>query len=197
MSLSTQDLLSIQQMPEPHEMSLQTLSVFYEEHLCHRQFIYELKHKQQELRLRFKPGDLCHLLGIQHIIKGMEYSGERGFKAMKEGRLTFELLNQANVGGYDDMLYRMLYFPFVYQLIQNPKIVIENQHNSTSIVKAQFIFYDSYGAKYIELKLRQENKDTPNFFVPVTFSAVRKVKPRTHVAIKGINISDYNDGYKS
>lgn len=197
MSLSTQDLLNIQKVPEPHEMSLQTLSIFYEEHLCHRQFIYELKHKQQELRLRFKPGDLCHLLGIHHIIKGSEYSGERGFKAMQEGRLTFEFLKQANIGAYEDKLYRMLYFPFVYQLIQNPRIVIENQQHSTSIINAQFIFYDGYGERYIELKLRRESKNTPNFFVPVSFGDVRKVKARAHVAIKEIYVSEYNDGYKS
>ncbi|OMD08206.1 PBECR4 domain-containing protein [Paenibacillus odorifer] len=196
MLLSVQDLLSIQAMPTEDELTLQTMAIFYEEWLCDRQFLYSVSHKCQEIRLRFKPGDLCHLLGIQHILKGMENSGERGFRAMKEGRLTLQSLKKANVGGYADMLYRMLYFPFVYQLIQDPKIVIENQHNSTSIVKAQFIFYDHYGEHYIELKLRQENKDTPNFFVPVTFSAVRKIKPRNHVTIKGTDILDYNAGYK-
>lgn len=183
-------------MPSENEVTLQTIAMFYEEHLCHRQFFYSISHKNQEIRLRFKPGDLCHLLGIQHIKKGKEYSGERGFQAMKNEIVTFESLKQANVGGYDDMLYRMLYFPFVHQLIQNPKIVIENQQQSSNFVKAQFTFYDGYGEQYIELKLRRESEDAPTFFVPVTFSAVRKVKPRTHVTLRSTETLDYNDGYK-
>jgi hypothetical protein len=99
-----------------------------------------------------------------------------------------------NLGGYEDMLYRIIYFPFVYQLIQNPNIVINDQHD-TSVVKAQFIIYDQYGARFVELKLRQETDSNPNFFVPVSFSALRKVRGRTHVKIMSKNILEYNDGY--
>lgn len=194
--LSIQDLLSIETMPSEDEISLQTIAMFYEEHLCARQYCYAIRHKWQEIRLRFKPGDLCHLLGIQHILTGYEYRGERGFMAMKEGQLTFESLKRANIGGYEDMLYRILYFPFLFQLIHKPKIAVEVQQHSTSIVKAQFVFYDQYGAQYIELKLRQENEANPNFFVPVSFSVKRKIKDRNHVIVNGLDILGYSDGYK-
>lgn len=196
MSLSPQDLLSIQTMPNPDELSLQTIAVFYEEHICNRQYYYELKNKQQELRLRFKQGDLCHLLGLQHIIIGSENVGELGFKKLKTGANTFVSLKQANLGGYEDMLYRMLYFPFVYQLIHNPKVVINDPHDQ-SLVKAQFSFYNNYTEHFVELKLRRENKDNPDFFVPVSFSEARKVKGRKHIDIKCVKVLDYTMDIKS
>jgi hypothetical protein len=162
-SLSSQDLLSIQTMPSPTEVTLQTIASFYEEHLCNRQFLYELKHKQQEVRLRFKQGDLCHLLGIQHILNGSENRGERGFQKLKTGANTLRTLEQANIGNYQDMEYRILYFPFVYQLIHNPKVVINDPHDR-SLVRAQFSFYNNVSEHYVELKLRTENSSNPNFF---------------------------------
>jgi hypothetical protein len=195
MPLSIQDLLNIQAMPDETELSLLTMASFYEQHLCNRQFLYTVGHAKGEIRLRFKTGDLCHLLGVQHVVKGQQYRGEQGFRAMAAGGLTFDTLKRANTGGYEDMLYRMLYFPFVYQLIQNPKIIIDDRQFSTSIVQAQFVFYDRYGARSILLKLRQEEEGS-NFFVPVTFDAVRKVKPEKHVVVKNLDVLGYNDGYE-
>jgi hypothetical protein len=120
--------------------------------------LYELKHKQQEVRLRFKQGDLCHLLGIHHILSGSENFGERGFKKLKFGTNTFSTLMHANKGNYEDMEYRKLYFPFVYQLIHNPKVVINDPHDS-SLVRAQFSFYNNVSEHYVELKLRVEKSN--------------------------------------
>jgi hypothetical protein len=40
--------------------------------------------------LRFKEGDLCHLLGIHYILEGKENVGELGFIKLKKGENTFD-----------------------------------------------------------------------------------------------------------
>ncbi|MGZ7444785.1 PBECR4 domain-containing protein [Paenibacillus sp. TH7-28] len=196
MPLSIQDLLTIQELPSTDELSLQTIAMFYEEHLCNRQFYYELKHKQQNLRLRFKQGDLCHLLGIQYVLKGRQFAGELGFQKLKKDILTFDSLIQANIGGFKTAQYRMLYFPFIYQLIHDP-IVVMNHPNEPNRVQAMFTFYNKYTGRFVELKLRRESKNNPEFFVPVSFVELRKIEPRTRVEVTDKKILGYNDGYLS
>lgn len=68
MTLSIQDLLSLQNMPTEEEITLQLLASFYEEHVCHYVYHYRVRHKEQNIRLHFKTSDLPHLLGIQKVI---------------------------------------------------------------------------------------------------------------------------------
>lgn len=195
MQLSIQDLLTIEKMPEVNDLTLQTMAAFYEEHLCNRQFFYELKHKQQKLRLRFKQGDLCHLLGIQYVLKGKQYAGESGFQKLKRGIITFDSLMEANIGGFKYAQYRMLYFPFIYQLIHAPIMVVNHPHEPNR-VQAMFTFYNKFTKHFVELKLRQEDQvNNPDFFVPVSFIDQRKIQPRTHVEIINKQILGYDEGY--
>lgn len=194
MPLSVQDLLTIREMPSTDEISLQTIAMFYEEHLCNRQFFYELKHRQKTLRLRFKQGDLCHLLGVHYILRGSQYAGESGFQKLIKGIITFDSLMQANVGGFKEVQFRMLYFPFIYQLIHAPIMVINDPHEPNR-VQAMFTFYNKYTERYVELKLRPEDKNNSVFFIPVSFGDQRKVRPRTKVEIINQKILDYDEGY--
>lgn len=190
--LSIHDLLSISEMPTADEISLQTIAMFYEEHLCYRQFYYDIRHEQRELRLRFKPSDLIHLLGIHKIKK---IRGADGINLLKSGEITFETLRASNIGAYEDIEYRMLYFPFVYQLVQNPRLVGTDQQHRNSLIKAQFIMFDGYNSRYIELKLRRESEGNPNFFVPVSFSEARKHPGRIEITIANKSIISYDDGF--
>jgi len=193
--LVSQDLLTIMHRPDVNELSLQTVAEFYETYLCGHQYYYELRHKQRELRLRFKKGDLCHLLGIQHVLNGSDNVGETGFVKLKNGENTFVSLEKANKGGYLNMLYRMLYFPFVYQLIHAPHVVTNTVNQTGNVVKAQFSFHNGKREHYVELKLRRESANNPDFFVPVSFSESGKNAHRASIVIQTKKILPYDEGY--
>ncbi|QTH42736.1 hypothetical protein J4772_35685 [Cohnella sp. LGH] len=192
--LIVQNLLVLQNKPEVDEISLQTIAEFYHKYLCGMQYFFELRHSQRELRLRFKPGDLCHLLGIHYVLKGSENVGEKGFEKLMVGTNTFKTLREANLGEYEDKLYRMLYFPFVYQLVRNPTIVANDPHDQ-SLVRAQFSFVNGHDKHFVELKLRRENITNPNFYVPVSFAESSRIKNRVPITIQQKAILGYDDGY--
>jgi len=192
-ALSVQDLLSLQKVPSAEELSLQTIAFFYEEHISRRQIVYNISHKRREIRLRFKEGDLCHLLGIHHTLKGWENTGEKGFNKLKKGVVTLETL-KANAGLYKKNLFRILYFPFVYQLISNPKIITGDRED---IVQPEFVFFDEFSSRIIKLKIRQENKKRPNFFVPVSFEVETQKPFKKIIEVRSFSEVDYFEGYES
>jgi hypothetical protein len=190
MSLNSKDLMTISEMPLESNITLKTIADFYESQLCGNRYVYEVKHKNTPLILHFKTGNLPHLLGI-HKIKIKNFNrGELMFGGLKEGEITFEILKGANKGVYSEILYRILYFPFVYQLLQRPKIVLFNQSNPNSIIDAEIMFYDKYHKRYIHLGLRQEKSTSE--YVAVTFleSKTSKHNNRKHIPFVDRNVSE-------
>lgn len=177
MHLSVQDLLEITDLPNEEQLSLQNLAIFYQEHFCKQKFHYEVRHKQRDIILHFKTVDLPHLLGIHKMKTGSAYRGKKGFPELLQGNLTMESLKQADLGNYQRNLYRMLHFPFLYQLLRSPDMIIFNPQLAGSTINAEFMFYNQYSERYIHLGVKQE--DTTGLYVPVTF--IERKNPYTNM----------------
>lgn len=187
MPLSIQDLLTIKKMPSEEEVNLQTIAEFYEQHICNRIFHYHVRYdKQRDIRLRFKTVDLPHLLGVHKMKTGSGYRGKRGFPGLKSGEITLESLRKANAGHFERTIYRILYFPFVHQLMHNAKVIVFRPELANSLIDAEFMFYDLYGGRWIHIGVRKEESD--DLYTPVTFVERKNIYLGKQITVQSITV---------
>ncbi|MED3346598.1 MULTISPECIES: PBECR4 domain-containing protein [Bacteria] len=170
--LSVTDLLTLNTKPSLKDITLQTIQEFYSEHLCKKVFIFELDSPDFPLvRLRFEEDNFCHLLGIQHVLKsqkgGTSYIGQEGYNLIKKGTVTFDFMKTKNKQGFKSKKNRMLYFPFVYQVLNSPTITKFSRAHLTTNIDLDILFYTQTHNIYLHLGLGQDN--TTDYFYPKTF----------------------------
>jgi hypothetical protein len=192
--ISSTDLLTIKNRPLEVDISLQTIQQFYKEHLCDRVFIFELDNKERPVvKLRFHERHLCHLLGIQYVVKGLKnnknYTGEPGYKKLKDGAMTFDFLKTANTVWFKSKKNRMLYFPFVYQVVQNPTMIIFSVGTLTTKLDVDIILYSHMDNTYLHLGI---DKDIDSdFYYPKSYYDRKKddhIAGRDQLAVKSLKI---------
>ena len=168
--LNKDNLSELSYVPSETNISnIRIIQEFYEEYLMPYVFIYQL-HEDLSLTLKFHRTNFCHLLGLHYITsestEHIKYEGSSGYERIKNEGLTFETLDSINGHEYALNRNRILYFPFVYQLLQNPHAI---DFNKTKVrkceVNCELMFYDEYHNMNIHLGLRSKGKD----FFPVTF----------------------------
>jgi hypothetical protein len=170
--LSVTDLLTIQTKPKVNDISLQTIQEFYKEHLCDRLFVYELEDTDRPIiKLRFSEFHLSHLLGFHYILKptrkGTSYTGQSGYDRIKDGTVTFDFLKQANNQWFKSKKNRMLYFPFVYQILQNPTAIIFDQQLVSTRLDVDIILYNQLNNTYLHLGIDKD--EDSDFYYPKSF----------------------------
>ncbi|MBA9043112.1 hypothetical protein HNP21_006290 [Bacillus aryabhattai] len=171
--LSVTDLLTIQTKPLQADVSLFTIQEFYEEHLCNRLFIFETDDTQRPIiSLRFEEANFCHLLGIQHVFQGQrnssQYVGQTGYDLIKNNVVTFNTMNQKPTKkNFKDKRNRMLYFPFVHQILKNPTSIIFSNANLPTNIDVDIILYNHLDNKYLHLGVDKENDS--QYYHPKTF----------------------------
>lgn len=195
MPLTVEDLLRITEIPKKENINLTTIAEFYEKYICNRIFHYHLRYdKQRDVKIRFKTSDLPHLLGIQYFNFGSSYTGTKGFPALKSGDITLDLLKKSNEGEYFRILYRILYFPFVAQLMYNAKALVFWPDKNKSAINAEFMFHDMYHGRHIHLGTRKEESksktDEELFYVPVTFVERGKVFIGRSIQVESVHVID-------
>lgn len=190
--LTAEDLLSIGKKPLESEISLKTLAEFYDTYLTKKYFNYTLEYLlgdgsivSREVKLLFQAGNLTHLLGFQHIFDGLadgsQYQGDDGYKKILEESVTMQTFKSSKSinDKYKEQRERILYFPFVHQLLSNPMTVCFSQDNvkfnNKVKVESEFIFYNQYVNRYIHLGV-DYNTNQPTYFFPRTFFVRRDRK---------------------
>ncbi|MES1047808.1 hypothetical protein FOA22_25605 [Heyndrickxia oleronia] len=192
--LSVTDLLTLQTMPSVTDLSLQTIQLFYKEHLCDRVFVFELEDKARPIvKLRFSEKQLCHLLGIQYVLTprmhGYKYLGSTGYTYIEDGTVTFDFLKSENKDGFKSKKRRMLYFPFVYQILTNPTAIIFNQALVSTKIDVDIILYNHVNNTYLHLGIDKDPDS--DFYYPKSFYDRKKddhISGQTQVAIKAMKI---------
>ncbi|MGZ4111816.1 MAG: PBECR4 domain-containing protein [Tumebacillaceae bacterium] len=164
--LTIDDLLTLQRMPRESDISLELFQQFYKLYLCDQIFIFELE-DGKEIKLQFEEDNLCHLLGIHHILKHRRYKGQSGYELIVDGTVTIQFLKQQNKIGYQSKKHRLLYFPFVYQMILTPLLVEYSGTGMQSSMDFELIIYNSVDRKYLHLGLRKDRDS--DFYYPVSF----------------------------
>ncbi len=193
--LSVTDLLTIQTKPHKKDVTLLTIQEFYKEHLCNRLFIFELDDQQRPIvKLRFEESNLCHLFGFQYVFAGQKnaskYVGQSGYNLIKNSTVTFDTLNEkATRQGFKNQRNRMLYLPFIHQLLKNPTAIIFSTAHLTTKLDVDIILYNHLDNKYLHLGL-DKDKDS-QYFYPKTFFERNKddfITGQTELTIKSIRV---------
>ncbi|MCM3603194.1 PBECR4 domain-containing protein [Robertmurraya korlensis] len=192
--LSTTDLLTISAKPALKDISLQMIQLFYKEHLCDRLFTFELDDPNRPfVKLRFNEKHLCHMLGIQYVVQRLknkhDYSGEKGYKCLENGTLTFDFLKKTNKQWFNSKKNRMLYFPFVYQIVNNPTVIIFSDQGLNTSLSLDIILYNQLNNTFLHLGLDKDpNSD---FYYPKTFydrNDNKHIDQRTQLTVKNITV---------
>lgn len=192
--LSVTDLLTIQTKPELTDLSLQTIQEFYKENLCDRLFVFELEDtSRQTIKLRFKEDHLCHLLGIHYIMSSTQnatsYAGHSGYNLLRNGTVTFDFLKTTDRINFKSKKNRMLYFPFVYQVLQNPTAIIFDGSTTNTRIDVDIILYNQLNNTYLHLGLDRNGKSA--YYYPKSFYDRKKndhITGQTQITIKSKRI---------
>ncbi|MFD0717207.1 PBECR4 domain-containing protein [Paenibacillus sp. GCM10027626] len=193
LSLSITDLLTINYIPSPEEVSLQTIAFFYEEHLMNHQFRFLIKHKAQEIRVRFEDGALCHLLGIHHFVSGQAGKSHQGHISLIDGTITFESLKKMNSGQFEKDKQRLLAFPLVYQIVKKP-LFLELDPRIDE-VRANWQVYNRFEKVFVQLKLRRQDPKRPKFYVPVSLLVREHLPAKKRIDVKEVEVLSLNEGW--
>lgn len=171
--LTSEELKFIQRKPIESELSLQNIQLFYEEHLMNKTFEFELDEPSQPIiNLIFEEDNLCHLIGFQHIFEAeqnaTDYQGYLGYNKIKECKVTMDTFKEPRIKvKYKENRERILYFPFLYQLIKNPTVILFSPENLKTKISTEFIFYNSLNNRYLHLGL--DKHEGTNSYFPRTF----------------------------
>ncbi|MDT3427624.1 hypothetical protein J2Z22_003187 [Paenibacillus forsythiae] len=191
MSLTVADLLTINYIPSPEELSLQTIAAFYEQYLMNRQFRFHIKHRTQEIRVRFEDGALCHLLGIHHFIPGQAGKSIQGHHSLKNGTITFESLKKISSGQFEKDKQRLLAFPLIYQIVKAPTFLeLDPRYDE---IRANWEVYNRFGKVFVQLKLRQ-TKNTI-FYAPISVLIRNQLPARKRIGVKMVEELPLNEGW--
>jgi hypothetical protein len=189
--LSSTDLLTITTKPQVKDIDLQTILSFYEQHLCQHRFIYELDDPDHpSVQIRFEPKQLCHMLGIHYILKGKQFSGQSGFDLIKKGTLSLEYLRKTNKVWFVSQKNRILYFPFVYQLLKTPTVLNFSTNSTGTMINAELILYNQQGNAYLHLGVCKY-PDTDHHYYPLSFYERNNrdhIDGQTEVTVKKIKV---------
>lgn len=167
------DYLHISTKPVISDMDLIELIGFYEKYLCNRLFEYKTDNEEYPIiNLRFEPNNLCHLLGFQHIFKGMAdnkgYVGQRGYEKIENLEITMDTFKEKNLKRlFKSNKNRLLYFPFIYQIVHNPTAIFFSNNLLNTRIESEFMFYDKLDSRYLHLAV-DSGKSSPYYF-PKTF----------------------------
>ena len=153
--------------------TLLELLQYYEARLCDRKFRYHLTNHTC-IEICFFRESLCHLLGIQHVIRSRDFLGKRGFTKILNEELTETHLKKINVKGYAYIRQRIRYFDQIHEVLERGdlfRFYLERVHPPSQI-HADFLLYKEYIRLYLHLFLAQEQFQkeiyTPISYIPLT-----------------------------
>lgn len=167
------DLLRMTEMVPEEKICLQTYLRFYEEHFCRKFFIYEIE-DGSEVLLTFQEENLCHLLGVHHVVKGLrkksDYEGRQGYEAIRSGHLTVPFLHATNKKGYKSIRRRLRLFPFLYQMVHHPQLVEFTDNGLITRMRFDLLmhYHNDMDSLYMHVGLSKFRRDR-NIYFPRSF----------------------------
>lgn len=172
--LTTDELLYLARVPKISEISLKLLQEFYDLHICPNIYVYELD-DGNIIRLEFLDVNLCHLLGLQHIVPyklDKFYGGENGYLGILNENITIKKLRSINEQRFARGKDKILCFSFLYQLLRQCKIIKFDKNKNRSKISCEFILHDSKFERRIHLGIEKDEKR--GVYYPRTFFIERE-----------------------
>lgn len=172
--LTTDELLNLTRIPKISEISLKLLQEFYDIHICPNIYIFEME-DGNIIKLEFLDVNLCHLLGLQHIVPyklDKFYGGENGYLGIFNEQITIKKLRSINEQKFARDKDKILCFSFLYQLLRQCKVIKFDRNKIHSKISCEFILYDSKFERRIHLGIEKDEKR--GVYYPRTFFIERE-----------------------
>ncbi|WP_298789276.1 PBECR4 domain-containing protein [uncultured Marinococcus sp.] len=162
-----------------NELTLQEITEFYRDNFVGKVLRYDVRHKSTPFLIKFDEGHLMHLLGLHKF--GYK-RGEKIYKDLLRGKISYKTLNNRDEGRFKAYHFRMKYFCFLTEVMENSRIAIYDPKRTESRINADFIFYNQVFDRFLSLGIRKEKNDS-EFYIPVTFLEHEKNKwiNQTHI----------------
>lgn len=186
--LKKEEYLHVEKRPSISDMDLKELVGYYEEYLMDRVFYYKLN-DGKEINLEFKKDKLCHLLGIHYFAPNRKlsymYRSFRGFESIKEGDITIQKLKKINKKAFKEHKERIVFFPFMYQLLLNCECLYFNNKSvdGSCVMQFEIALHQEFDNKMLHLGIEIENNNECYF-------------PKTFFISRGDNKKKYLDNQK-
>ncbi|HFD2046141.1 TPA: hypothetical protein ACF2DM_003047 [Clostridium perfringens] len=145
------------------EVTLKGLQEFYIQELMNNTYKYDYDYKEindkvdevSKIHLHFYESNMCHLLGIQHIVDSLynknTYTGELGFNKIKDDELTIDILKSISKSKFKSQKDRFKYFKLIKNIIESPDLILYNSNKNKSNIKSKYIMYKLIGNSYVHL----------------------------------------------
>ena len=183
--LTLEQLCVFESKTEQHQISMALLAEYYEKYLMPRTYRFELDNGTI-IDLKFERKDFCHLVGIPQTAKVryemnvkkknprnitlQMYSGVKGFKRVRKGKIEFSDLRKLHSGYYakEERYEKVNFFHFMDRLLTSSNVnIIKFVELDDSKIKCEFLFHNEYDGALLHLGIEKE-EDKDNFF-PKTF----------------------------
>jgi hypothetical protein len=171
--LTTDELLNLTRLPKISEITLKLLQEFYDIHICPNIYVFELENKNS-IKLEFLDVNLCHLMGLQHIVPyklKKFYGGENGYMGVFNEDITIRKLKDIDERKFSRDKDKILCFSFIYQLLRNCEIIKFNNIKGNSKITCEFILYNTHYERRIHLGI--EKDEVRGVYYPRTFIVER------------------------
>lgn len=144
-------------------LTLKELQEFYDKNLIGPTYAYEYQYKNKEegvisppiIHLDFNEWNMCHLLGIQHIVDRQynkySYTGNSGYKKIVDDDMDITTLKGISKSGFKAQKDRFKFFKCIIDIIQNPDLILYNSDLNSSNIQSKYIMYKLIGTAYVHL----------------------------------------------
>ncbi|NUH86520.1 hypothetical protein HUN92_23145 [Bacillus firmus] len=104
-------------------------------------------------------------------------------------KLTFDFLKATDRTWFKSKRNRMLYFPFVHQIVQNPTVIVFSNDGLNTNLDVDIILYNHLDNTYLHLGLDKDPDS--DYYYPKSFYDRKKddhISGRVQLPVKHINI---------
>jgi len=108
--------LSFNGFPRNEEIDLQMFSVFFEEYIANRKYIYLDINGVARLKIVVEGTQLPHVLGLQYWNNLPSKSATSQYEEMKNGEIDLDLLKK-DEGAWQELRKRIEFIPYSYKML--------------------------------------------------------------------------------
>lgn len=176
---SAVELRNLSLKPKINDISLKTLSEYYEMFLYPFIYHYNIKTENgdNEIKLRFDLENFCHLLGVETIVKHSiphseihNYKGKDGWDNVSNSIIDISHLKSLNKRKFLSVKAKYVYFYLIPKLIEKPLAVKYdiNKVVPQTRIECEILFYSNVENDNAIIHLGLE-KSEDGYYIPKTF----------------------------
>jgi hypothetical protein len=172
--LDIHTLRELPKNPAINQISLVVLVEFFEFYIEPYRYNFTLEDGSM-VAVDFEPRRLCHLLGLETIVKPSphhvlkNYKGHAGYENIKSGSVDFDHLRRKNRRNFNNGKDKLVHFYLIPRLLEESDILLQYDPAKVtgSFIQCKLLMYSLYDNSYVHLGLELE--DHGRSYFPRTF----------------------------